>query len=160
MKKKIRPSHKYTYLTFLILFVALTFLLWAIFGTKPWFMEYRDYIKERLWVELLYIGISFLVCFVGFLIYYLKVYYLVDDKMIVRLGSKRREYFFNDIIYLDEEYTSKHNDMLIYINTGKWVNLTMDPRKELLNIIKDKCHLLNKDDFILKYPDAYSKKIK
>ena len=97
-------------------------------------------------------------CFVGFLIYYFKVYYIVDNKKIVRFGSKTREYFFNDIIYLDEQYTSKHNDMLIYINTGKWVNLTMDPHKELLEIIKKQCHLLKKDDFIVKYPNAYNKK--
>ena len=160
MNKKIRPSHKFTYLTFLILFVALTFLLWAIFGTKPWFMEYQSYARDRLWIELTYIGVSFLVCAIGAFIYRYKVYYLVDNKKIVRFGSKEREYFFNDIIYLDEEYTSKHNDMLIYINSGKWVSLTMDPKKELYEIIKKKCRLLDKDTFILKYPEAYSRKVK
>lgn len=160
MSKKIRPSHKYTYITFFILFVALTFLLWAICGTKPWYMEYESYVNDRLWIELTYIACAFFVCALGAFIYRLKVYYIVDDKKITRMGTKEREYFFNDIVYLDNEYASKHKDILIYLNTGKWVNLTMDPQKELLSIIKNKCHLLNKDTFILKYPDAYNKKIK
>ncbi|MCQ2795292.1 MAG: hypothetical protein MJ214_03710 [Bacilli bacterium] len=158
MSKKIRPSHKYTYITFFILFVALTFLLWAIFGTKPWYMEYESYTKDRLWIELTYIACSFLVCATGAFIYRLKVYYIVDSKKIVRKGTKEREYFFNDIIYLDEEYTNKHSDMLIYLNVGKWVNLTMDRKKELLKIIKENCRLMKKETFIAKHPDAVIRK--
>lgn len=152
--KKIRPSHKFTYLTFLILFVALSFLLWAIFGTKPWSMSYNDYVSERLWVELTYLGISFLVCALGAFIYRLKVYYLVNDKMIVYHGKKETEYHFNDIVYLDEAYTNRHNDMLIYINTGKWVNLTMDPKKEIYNLVKKHAKLLSEEQFNFKYPNA------
>ena len=157
MKKKIRPSHKFTYLTFFILFIALTFLFWAMFGTKPWYMEYESYVKDRLWIELTYIAVAFLVCAVGAFIYRLKVYYIVDNKKIVRFGTKEREYFFNDIIYLDEEYTNKHNDMLIYLNTGKWVNLTMDRERELLDIVKEKCDLMDKEAFALKHPEAFKK---
>ncbi|MCQ2796475.1 MAG: hypothetical protein MJ213_04165 [Bacilli bacterium] len=158
MSKKIRPSHKYTYIVFFILFVALTFLLWAICGTHPWNMQYESYVNERLWIELTYIACSFLVCATGAFIYRLKVYYIVDNKKITRTGTKERGYFFNDIIYLDEEYTNKHGDMLIYINTGKWVNLTMDSKKELLKIVKEKCHLLSKEEFAIKHPDAVIRK--
>ena len=158
MKKKIRPSHKYTYLTFFILFIALTFLLWAIVGTKPWFMTYTNYWSEMFWREATAVGVSFLLCFIGAFIYRLKVYYIVDDKKITRFGTKEREYYFNDIIYVDHEYTSKHIDMLIYLGSGRWVNLTMDKKKELLEIVKKKCHLLDKETFTSKYPDAMSRK--
>ncbi len=157
MKKKIKPSHKYTYITFFILFCALTLLLWTIVGTKPWLNNYTDYIKERLWVELTYISSAFLVNLIGVIIYRIKVYYVVDDKKIIRYGRVERQYFYNDIIYVDDEYTSKHNDALIYLNTGKWINLTLDSKRELLELIKDKSPLMKKDDFILKYPEAYQR---
>lgn len=155
--RKIRPSHKFTYLTFFILFVVLTFLLWGIFGTKSWTFK-GDYVKERLWVDLTYSLISFALCVAGALIYRAKTYYMVNNEVIIRHGKKINEIHLKDIVYLDEEYSLHHSEMLIYVNTHKWINLTLDPKRELIKIVKDNSPLLNKDELNFRYPESLNKK--
>jgi len=149
--KKIIPNHKFTYITFFVLFVALEFLFWGLMGTKPW--------KENnlpWWVNIIYTVVALGLMLTGVLIYRSKVYYMVDNKGIYRHGKKIVEYRFKDIVYLDEEYANNHIETKIYLSTGVWVLLTLDRKKELLKLIKDKSPLLDKENFIYKYPNAFN----
>jgi len=149
MYKKIRPNHKITLIFFLIMFALLEFLLWGLFGTKPW--------KEKpavWWVNLIYTGCALVVILVGFIIYIKTVYYIVNDSCISHHASKSIEYYFKNIVYVDEEYSKKHIEVKFYYNDGYWVYLRDSRNKDLLKFIKEKSKLLTYDELNLKYPKA------
>jgi len=150
--KKYRPNHRYTYITFFILLCALEFLLWAICGTKPWLATTSPW-----WVNLIYTGAAILCIGTATLIYVKKVYYLVDDKAIYRHGRETKQYNFKEIVYIDEEYANKHIEVKMYLSRGLWVLLTLDKKKEILQLIKKKSPLLNYEEFVFKYPKALEK---
>ena len=152
--KKIRPNHKFTYLTFSILSLALMLLLWTIYGTKWWVEGYLPYSKSY-WRELSIFLISTIIPFIGAMIYRSQVYYLVEENRFVRKHGKKLEtYYFKDIVYIDKTWADTHIDMRLFINTGKWVLLTMDKEKNLYKMILEKSPLMDKELFKKKYPNS------
>lgn len=147
MKHRLRPNHKLTFITFFILLLALEFLLWSIFGSRPWLPESINLIKEAIYIPC---GIG--VILVALIIYILKIYYVIEEEQIVRYGSKIKNYRFKNIVYLDEVYSHKHVDIKFYSNNGYWVYLTDTRHHDLIKIIKEKSPLLSLDDFKTKYP--------
>jgi len=147
--KKYRPNHRYTYITFFILFIALEFLFWGICGSKPW--------KEKTfpwWVNLIYTGVAIILVGTATIIYVKKVYYLVDDEAIYRHGKETKEYKFKEIVYIDEDYANTHVECKMYLSRGIWVLLTLDKNKEILKLIKERSSLLNYEQLVFKYPKS------
>lgn len=159
--KKIRPNHRYTYIAFLILFVAIEFLLWGIMGTKPWMhKDVGSYFGTKyFYTDLIYTLINISILVTIFIIYYVKVYYTIYDNYFVRNGRKIEEFYFKDIIYVDKEYSEKHIDMKIFTNTERWFLLTNDRKKELYKLILERSPLLSKDNLNYKYPNALRKEL-
>lgn len=151
MNKRIRPTHKLTFITFGILFVALEFLLWSICGVRFWDIGKSSYNHSYI-VDIIYTCCAVVVILTALIIYIVKVYYVVEDDQIIRYGFNTKSYRFKNIVYLDEEYSKKHVDIKFYDNSGYWVFLTDNRNKDLYKFIKEKSPLLSLEEFKDKYP--------
>jgi hypothetical protein len=68
---------------------------------------------------------------------------------------KTYEYTYDNIVYINVDYSSKHSTLEFFLNSGKNVLLTMDKDKKLLTELQSRCHkLLSKEEFLKKYPNA------
>lgn len=153
MNKRLRPNHKLTFICFGMLFLALEFLLWSICGVRFWRLSDPDYHHNYI-VDIIYTVIAFSLMLTAMIIYIVKIYYVIEKDQIVRYGNGLKTYRFNNIVYIDEEYTKKHVDIRFYDNGGYWVNLTDTRNKDLYKVIKEKSPLLTLDEFKAKYPKA------
>jgi len=151
MNKRLRPNHKLTFVAFAIMFVALEFLLWAICGIRWWNIGKEGYSHNYI-IDIIYTVVAIAVIVIGLIIYIVKIYYVIEEEQIIRHGNGLKLYRFNNIVYLDEEYTKKHVDIRFYDNNGYWVYLTDTKQKDLYKVIKEKSPLLSLEEFKAKYP--------
>ena len=69
--------------------------------------------------------------------------------------TKELVYEFNDILYIDEEYTKKHKTLLFYTNKGDSRFLILDKENIIYTTLLNKCkNLLTRDQFHTKFPNV------
>lgn len=151
---KIKPIQRYTYIFFLVLFIAIEFLLWGFFGTRFWSLE-GDYVNNGMLNDIIYTSCNLVVCLVGMLIYIPRTYiYINESGKTMYLKNKKVSINFKDIVYADLERSKTKNDFDIYsINNGQ-ITLTCDKNKKIVEIISKNCHLLTKEQLNVKYPNV------
>lgn len=78
-------------------------------------------------------------------------YYVINKNSVVLVsGSKTREYFFKDVLFIEEEFSKKHMRLKFYTNKGEQT-LFMDKKKELLSIfIKNSNNLISRQELDVK----------
>ena len=67
--------------------------------------------------------------------------------------GKVSEYFWSDIIYIDEEFSSKKKMLLFYTKDGRDHYLAFDKQGILYEKALEKCHLVSKEEFQRKFPN-------
>lgn len=143
---KIRQNPLRITLTFIgamLLCSALIFsFLFPIFLDWPW--DFRQYIIIFLWL------ISSVVFYIISILYN---FYIIESKcIIVHRFKKVLYYYFNDIIYIDKQYSEKHK-MILFVTNKKDVRyLVFDSKKLVYQTMLEKCHnLLTYEQLIAKY---------
>ena len=133
-------------ITFIIasLFCALLIFsfLFPIFLDWPW--DFRQYLIIALW----------LVSSVVFYIISIKFnFYIIESKcIIVQRYKKTMYYYYNDIVYIDEEYSKKHKMVLFVTNKKDVRYMVFDRKQEIYKTLLNKCHnLLTYEQLIAKY---------
>lgn len=105
----------------------------------------RDVIIVLVWAAL----------FVLFMILMIKKnYYEISKTTLVHkrfVGEV--SYDFNNVVYIDEAYSIKHNTLLFYNNKGKELYLVMDKNQELLKVFKQNCHNLKSKEEVFSKKD-------
>lgn len=143
---KIRQNPLRITLTFIgamLLCGALIFsFLFPIFLDWPW--DFRQYIIIFLWL------ISSVVFYIISILYN---FYIIESKcIIVHRFKKVLYYYFNDIVYIDKQYSEKHK-MILFVTNKKDVRyLVFDSKKLVYQTMLEKCHnLLTYEQLIAKY---------
>lgn len=80
-------------------------------------------------------------------------FYIVESKcIIVHRFKKVLYYYFNDIVYIDKQYSEKHK-MILFVTNKKDVRyLVFDSKKLVYETMLEKCHnLLTYEQLIAKY---------
>ncbi len=130
---KLSLSKKKITITFLISFLVAAALLFSIlfnlFLRWPW--DYYQY---------LIIGV-FLALSIVFYILSLKAnYYIVEKGQIkVRRFTKLYAYNFKEVIYIDEDYSTKHKTVMFVTSKGHIRYLTFDSQGILYETMLEKC---------------------
>ena len=65
--------------------------------------------------------------------------------------SKRIEYRFSDIIYIDEAYSRQHKMLSFYLKDGKEHLLAFDKNGLIFEECLTKCKLMSSEDFAMRY---------
>ncbi|MDY4848781.1 MAG: hypothetical protein SO176_00750 [Bacilli bacterium] len=144
---KVHPS----YLRLLLLFSASVLLCGIIlflvcisfFLSIPW--GWQAYAIIAIWVVL-----SSIFAFFTFF----RNYYEVNKRyVIVHRGFRQLIYYYNDVVYIDEEKSTRKKMIHFYTNKGHTRYITFDKNQILYKTMLSNCkNRLTKEEFERRYP--------
>ena len=84
-----------------------------------------------------------------------QTYYTIDGATFShsKMG-KVVEYTFNNIIYIDEEFSERKKMMRFFTRDGREHLLIFDKNRVLYKTALKKCPLISREDFIRRYPNV------
>ena len=152
MKEKDAKKLKVNPWRILIIFLMAFFVLELIF-----FFSFQGAKSGKLWPfdNSFYYYTSFL--FIASAIFaYISItqtYYEIQGPIFIhsKMG-KIVEYTFNNIIFIDEEFSEKKKMMRFYTRDGKEHLLMFDKNGVLYETALKKCPLISKEDFMRRFP--------
>lgn len=153
MKEKkptiLRPNPRRIILIFVILFVIFEAIFYFTFqgaiSGKLWPLESSFYVYTT---SLLAASILF-----GALSIFQTSYEVTSLKLVHTKMGKVSEYFWSDIIYIDEEFSTKKKMLLFYTKDGREHYLAFDKNGIIYTKALEKCHLISKEEFKRKFPN-------
>ncbi len=84
-----------------------------------------------------------------------QTYYVLDKTKIVHVKmGKTFEYFYKDIIFIDEKWSRKHKMLLFYKNNGHGYYLAFDKEGLILEYALTYSHLISEEEFAMRFPNV------
>ena len=88
-----------------------------------------------------------------FILFKENYYVILNDGFVHHRWVKDLKIRFNEILYIDEEYTKKNKTILFYTDKGSSFFMILDDEDKLYNLIKEKSkNLMSKDEYHKKFP--------
>ena len=144
----IYPNMKKTLLYFFAISIVVLFLFYlTIDGSFTFPFPTKDYIFFAGW----------LVITLTYFIITLKMsYYRLEKKGLYQKRMTKEYYFqYNDIIYIDEEWSRKNNILVFVTNRGHAIYLILDKKQTLLDEMLKRCpNLTTKEETKMRFPDV------
>ena len=82
------------------------------------------------------------------------VYEIFHNKIIHKKLGKETEYYFSDILFIDEEFTLKHKMLLFYDKDGKDKYLILDKNKKILEIMDENVRQISEEELLRRFPNV------
>lgn len=155
--KKIFPSKSKILLSFTPVSILLLLVLYFSIGGKfTYFGKTSEEIKNLLIADVIVFAIWIILNIVSIFILFKYNFYIINkSELIHHRFNKELHYQFNDIIYIDENSTLKHNTLLFYTSKGDARYLILDKDKELLKVMQTNCkNLITREAFQNKFPNV------
>lgn len=152
--KIIKPKASYILRIYIPVMLILLIAVYGLASSRfKWAYEQGD-VSQYILRDVL-IVVCWAILFVIFLILMLKKnYYEVNKKELLHKRFVNEvAYSFDNVIYIDEEYTLKHKTLLFYNKEGKALYLVMDKNGELLKVFKQNCHNLKSKEQLFNKKD-------
>lgn len=154
-EKRIYPSRKSLIKTIVIFSIVILILLYAAFSSRfAWAYDKEGNISGYIIQDIAILLIWIVLTSIASYILLTKNYYVLTKVDITHHKLNQEvTYSFSSILYIDEEYTKKHNTILFYLNTGRSVFLVLDDKNEVLDAInKGAKNLISRQEFHAKFP--------
>ena len=137
----------------ILIFVVLFLVFEAIF-----FISFQGIASDHIWPPDTSFAIytpslavaSILFCFLSIA---QTSYEVTSLKLVHTKMGKVTEYFWSDIIYIDEEFSSRKKMLLFYTKDGRDHFLAFDKKGIIYEKALEKSHLLSKEEFQRKFPN-------
>lgn len=143
-ENKLKINSKRIILLFSCVCLLIILLIYFSTQEKFWPLEQEFYIYAPLLVI-----ITFIFCYLSVT----KTYYEVDKHKITHHKmSKVFEYYYKDIIYIDENWSKKHKMLLFYDRNGKAKYLAFDKDQVIYDYAINYSPLITKEEFITRFP--------
>lgn len=144
---KLRVSIPRMILIFSILFLVMTAIFYISFQHERfWPFEMSFYI----YTPILFVT-STIFCYMAIT----STYYKVDKhKLTHSKMGQIKEYYWKDILYIDEEWSKKHKMLLFYMADGKDRYLAFDKKGIIFEYALNYSRLLSKEEFLARFPKA------
>ena len=145
--KKLRVSAPRIILIFAILFLVMTLIFYISFQHDAfWPLETSFFIYTPI-----LFAVSAFFCFLSIN----ATYYEIDKHKLTHTKmGKTKEYYWKEIIYIDEEWSLKHKMMLFYMADGKERFLAFDKDGLIFEYALNYGRLLSKEEFLARFPKA------
>ena len=80
-------------------------------------------------------------------------YYVIDTKKLIhsKMGVEK-EYYWKDILYIDEEWSRKHKMLLFYMADGKDRYLAFDKEGLIFEYALNYSRLISQEEFLARFP--------
>lgn len=145
--KKLRVSAARIITIYAVLFVVMTLIFYISFQHDNfWPLETSFFI---------YTPVLFVVSLFFAILSINATYYVIDKNKLVhtKMGTSK-EYYWKDIIYIDEEWSKKHKMMLFYMADGKERYLAFDKEGLIYQYALNYAKLLSYEEFKARFPKA------
>lgn len=143
--KKLRVSALRISIIFSILFLVMVAIFYISFQHDNfWPLEVSFYV----YTPVLAVASAF------FCVFTIKsTYYVIDQKKLIhsKMGVEK-EYYWKDIIYIDEEWSKKHKMLLFYMADGKDRYLAFDKEGLIYEYAITYARLISEEEFFARFP--------
>ena len=134
---------------FLLTFVVFEFIFYFSFqgaNGKLWPLDNSFY----YYTPLLFVATG-IFCYISLT----QTYYKIEGATFIhsKMG-KVVEYNFSNIIYIDEEFSTRKKIMRFFTRDGREHVLIFDKNAVLYKTALEKCQLITREDFIRRYPNV------
>lgn len=145
--RKLRVSALRISIIFTILFLVMD----AIF-----YLSFQRLVFWPLDVSFFVYTPILLVVSIFFCVFTIKsTYYVIDTKKLThsKMGVEK-EYYWKDILYIDEEWSKKHKMLLFYMADGKDRYLAFDKEGLIYEYAINYSRLISQEEFLARFPKA------
>lgn len=138
-------------LKIILIFVALFFVFEVIFYISIQHENFWPLETSFYYYTPILLVLSVVFCIISIT----QTYYKLDKHKIthVKMG-KTNEYYFKDILYIDEEWSTKHKTLLFYLNNGRQRFLTFDKEGLIYEYALEYSHLISREEFHMRFPNV------
>lgn len=145
--KKLRIGSFRIIIIFIGLFIVMEAIFYISFQSQQfWPLETSFYIYTPV---LLVLSIVF--CYISLH----STYYMIDKhKLTHSKMGQIKEYYWKDIVFVDEEWTKKHKMMLFFTNDGLERYLMLDKQGLIFEYALKYGRLMSREEFIKRFPKA------
>lgn len=135
----------------ILIFIGLFILFEAIFYVSFQYQQFWPLESSFYFYTPCLAGISILFAALSIT----QTYYVVDRNRIVHVKmGKAYQYFFNDIIFVDEKWSEKHKMLLFYQKDGKARYLAFDKKGVIYQAVLERSHLISEEEFLGRFPNV------
>lgn len=145
-QQKLRVSTKRMVIIFSILFLVMETIFYFSF-LKSSFYPFDD-VAFYVYTPLL-LAASIFFCVLSIR----STYYIIDTKKLIhsKMGVEK-EYYWKDIIFIDEEWSKKHKMLLFYMADGKDRYLAFDKDGLIYEYAINYARLISEEEFLARFP--------
>ena len=143
--KKLRVSAPRIIMIFSILFVVMVAIFYISFQHNAfWPLETSFFV----YTPILFVTSAFF-CILSIN----STYYVIDKHKLVHTKmGQTKEYYWKDILYVDEEWSKKHKMLLFYMADGKERFLAFDKEGLIFEYALNYGRLLSYEEFYARFP--------
>lgn len=145
--KKLRVSTLRISIIFAVLFLVMDLIFYLSFQRLVfWPLDTSFYIYTPI---LLIVSVFFCILTIK------STYYIIDTKKLIhsKMGVEK-EYYWKDILYIDEEWSRKHKMLLFYMADGKDRYLAFDKEGLIFEYALNYARLISQEEFLARFPKA------
>ena len=144
---KLRVNSARIIMIFAILFVVMTLIFYITFQHDAfWPLETSFFI----YTPILFVTSCFF-CVLSIT----STYYVIDNKKLVHTKmGQTKEYYWKEILYIDEEWSLKHKMLHFYMADGKERFLAFDKEGLIYEYAINNGRLLSFEEFRSRFPNA------
>ena len=145
--KKLRVSTLRISIIFAVLFLVMDLIFYLSFQRLVfWPPDTSFYIYTPI---LLIVSVFFGILTIK------STYYIIDTKKLIhsKMGVEK-EYYWKDILYIDEEWSRKHKMLLFYMADGKDRYLAFDKEGLIFEYALNYARLISQEEFLARFPKA------
>ena len=155
--QKLFPKKSKVLKVFLIFSLVLLLVIYGLFSSRfGWAYQGEEMLMTNITRDIICLLIWLVVSLILLYIFLTQNYYLIsNDGIIHHKWTKEVKYSFQDILYVDEEYTEKHETLLFYTSKGHPIYLVLDKDEKILKAVLAKSkNLISKQEYHNKFPNV------
>lgn len=155
--ERIYPQKSKIFKIFAIYSIVLLLLIYGIFSSRfGWAYQAPEMITSCIVQDVACIVAWLVISIISFFILTRQNYYVIlKDGIIHHKWTKEVKYNYQDILYIDKDYTEKHSTILFYTSKGHPIYLVLDKENKILNAINNKAkNLISKAEYHSKFPNV------
>lgn len=153
--KKIFPSKIGLFKSYIVVAIIILVVLYLAFSSRlAWTYSSEDDVSGYIIQDVAIIIVAVVLDVVLWFVLVAKNYYeVINDGIVHHQIGRETTYNYDNVLYINEDYTVKHKTLLFYNKEGKELFLVLDKNFELFDLFRENCEkLISKDEFRIRFP--------
>ncbi|MFA5481630.1 MAG: hypothetical protein WC282_04550 [Bacilli bacterium] len=140
-----------------MMFIGIYLLLQILFMSTLDFLDMSTWPPkiDNLLLFAIYTPVLIALTIIFYVISLTQTFYYVDKKKITHHKmNKIYEFYFSDMVYIDEKWSAKHRMLLFYDKAGRSKFLTFDRDGIIFKAALENAKTMSREDFHIRFPNV------